>query len=184
LERRDIIIRDIEELEVVQIRWEDLTMIPPLVLTLKYPEQMHLRGFSTFHRDSNFRIPLGLGRDFLTALGYSHIPGRVDPFRIYRDSIIPTLTADQACFRETDIQIVRFHVDIKRKVEPIELLVVVGFCNNDFAIKGWEWHGEYHAFTKMDSIANNYTTRSDCTVFVDCNESIKIALRPAPSQHK
>jgi hypothetical protein len=183
LERRDIIIKDIEKHEVVQTTWEDLTKIPPLVLTLKYPKQMHLRGFSTFHRDSNFRILLGPGRDFLTVLGYSHTPGGVDPFRIYRDSMTPTLTTDQACFRETDIQIMRFQVDIKRKLEPIELLVVVGFRNNDFAIKGWEWHGESHAITELDSIANNYTAKSDCTVFVDCNEPIKIALRPAPSQH-
>ena len=50
--------------------------------------------------------------------------------------------------------------------------------------KGWECHGEFHACIQLDSFANDYTATSDCTVLVDCNKPIKIALRPAPSQHK
>jgi hypothetical protein len=182
LERREIIIRDIEELEV-QFTW-----MVPLVLTLEYPEHMHFIGFSTIFREGNFRslirTMIGPGRDFLKTLGYSHKSGGMDPFNSYTNTITPTLTADQACFRESEILTMRFQVDITRKIEPIELLVVVGLRNNDFAIIGWEWHGESHACTELESFANDYTAKSDCTVFVDCNEPIQIALRPAPSQHR
>jgi hypothetical protein len=179
---RDIIIRDIEELEEVKATAPSQT--PPLLLTLKHPEQVHFRGFGKPSRSANFRSIVRSGIDILREFGYIHNDVGVDLFHIYRDAITPALTEDQACFGEHELLGMRFQADIKREVEPIELLVVVGFRNNDFAIKGWECHGEFHACIQLDSFANDYTATSDCTVLMDCNKPIKIALRPAPSQHR
>jgi hypothetical protein len=182
LERRDIIIRDIEELVEVKAPWTALPGLP-LLLTLKHPEQMQFKGFSTLNRLWNFRSLLDTAVEGDPLSHMTHIYG-VDIFHIYRDAIRPALTADQACFTEHQLMTMRFQADIKRKVKPIEVLVVVGFRDNDYAIKGWEWHSHFHASSELESFANDYTAKSDCTVFVDCNEPIKIALRPAPSQHR
>jgi hypothetical protein len=176
--RRNIIIKDVEELE--EAKAAGLLSTPPLLLILKYSENTHFRGFSVFSRSRDFRT----GEDILRDLEYCHTCVDVDRFNIYRVTITPALTEDQACFREIEIIAMRFQVDIKRKVEPIELVVLAGFRNNDFAIRGWGWHSESHARIQLESFANDYTAKSDCTVLVDCNEPIKIALRPAPSQHR
>lgn len=113
LERRDIIIRDIDELEVVQISSKDRTLELLLVLTLKYPEQMHLRGFGTFFSVENFRNNIRPGEGFLTELCCSHFYAGGDPIHD-REAVTPTLTADQACFRHVKLLTMRFRWILKK----------------------------------------------------------------------